>query len=497
MNLFVLRTTNRIALKKTVLHRIASRWWLLLALAALLGLAAYLWTMPLRAERRWQHASLDQLQAASRQEPSNARVFFYLGLHLQGLGQMGAAQAAYARAVALDPAGMTAILQDLRQKGARATLLPTDRLVQDANLLLAHSQVADAERAYTTILIRDPKSALSYYSLGLIWESQGKTDEAFRAYNRAIHLQPDLLEAQYHLALLYYGSGFPDEAERRMKILVAEAPKVSRYWYGLGNCVKDDDARNLDAEADFRRAANLDSRSGECALALADTEAKGHQDAAAERDYRQALTLSPGDPAPSLALGLFLLDRRFSPDGQAEAVRLLRSALALSPHDPAALTGLGQAALNQGKPQEAVGLLEDAEVHSPGDPKIWYVLGTAYSRLGNMKRADYCRAASTGLSAYIRQLGFVQELAQQHLKDPLLRLKLARLYAQGGQYARAINQYQMCRRLDPGNPSVPKELATLTKQLRKTGQMPSMSSFNGMVIASVKNQPLPTQTTPP
>ena len=307
-----------------------------------------------------------------------------------------------------------------------------------------------------------------------------------------MHLDPRLLEAQYHVALLYYRTGFPDEAERRMKVLVQRAPKVSQYWYGLGNCVKEDDARNLDAQADFQRATTLDPRSGECRLALADTEAKDHQDAAAEKDYRLALSLSPGDTGPTLALGLFLLDHRFSAVGQAEAVRLLQSALALSPHDPAALTGLGQAALNAGKPQRAVKFLEDAEAHSPGDPKVWYVLGTAYDHLGSAKRADYCRLASRGLSDYTRQLGFVQELAQKNRQDPLLRLKLARLYAQGGQYARAINQYQMCRHLDPTNRSAPNELAVLTKQLEASGQMPSMTAFNGMIVASVKNQPAPT-----
>jgi len=470
------------------MRRIARRLWPPLALALLTGIAAYLWAAPVLQERRWQAASLEQLQAAARREPNNARIFFYLGLHRQGLGQTGAAQEAYARAVTLDPDGMVATIRDLHQRPASAAL-PTDRLAQDASLLLAHNDLEDAERGFNAILARDPGSAVSHYSLGLIWDARGETDEAFRAFSRAAQLDPKLYEARYHLALLYYRSGFPDEAERRMIPLTQEAPAVARYWYGLGNCVKDDEARNLDAQADFRRAAQLDPHSGECALALAETEATAHQDEAAERDYRAALGLTPGGPAPPLALGLFLLDRRPSPGGQAEASRLLREALALSPHDPAALAGLAQAELAQDRPQGAVPLLEDAEVHSPSDPKIWYVLGTAYARLGNQRRAAYCRAAFRSLSDYVRQLGFAQELAQQHLKDPVLRLNLARLYAQGGQYARAINQYGMCRRLDPGNADAPRELAALTQRLRASGQMPSMSAFDGMIIASVRNRP--------
>ncbi len=469
-------------------RRPAPKAWPLLALAVLACLAAYLWTAPALQERRLQAASLDQLQAASRREPNNARVFYYLGLHLQGLGQTGAAQDAYTRAATLDPDILAATVRDLHQRSAQPAV-PTDRLIRDASALLARNDLDNAERGFNAILARDPSSAPALYSLGLILDTRGKSDEAFRAYSRAVRLQPTLYEARYRLALLYYGAGFGDEAERRMTTLVKEAPNVSRYWYGLGVCVRDDDARNLLAESDFRRAFALDPHSGECALALAGTEAKAHQDAAAERDGRRALAFSPNDSAPALALGLFLLDHAQSPEGQAEAARLLHDALALSPHDPAALAGLGRAALGKGKPREAVTLLEDAEAWSPGDPKIWYALGTAYARLGSRKRAAYCRAASLGLFDYTRNLGFAQELAQKKLDDPNLRLRLARLYAQGGQYAWALNQYGVCRRLDPAGLEAAKEMDALTRRLRASGQMPSMSAFDGMVSASVKIKP--------
>ena len=75
------------------------KMWLLVVLVLLAGAAAYLWTTPILQEHRLQAASLDQLQAASRREPNNPRIFYYLGLHLQGLGQTGAAQDTYARAM--------------------------------------------------------------------------------------------------------------------------------------------------------------------------------------------------------------------------------------------------------------------------------------------------------------------------------------------------------------------------------------------------------------
>jgi len=67
------------------------------------------------------------------------------------------------------------------------------------------------------------------------------------------------------------------------------------------------------------------------------------------------------------------------------------------------------------------------------------------------------------------------------LKDPALRLKLARLYARGGQNARAINQYQMCLDLDPKNAAARKELTALIRRWQARGEMPSMTLLNGHV----------------
>src|SRR5262245_50265413 len=87
----------------TIANRPALRRMELAALPLLAGLAAYLWTAPLRAEHALEHAPLDELMARSKRDKDNPRVFHYLGMRLRALGQTVPARAAFARAAALDP----------------------------------------------------------------------------------------------------------------------------------------------------------------------------------------------------------------------------------------------------------------------------------------------------------------------------------------------------------------------------------------------------------
>ena len=74
-----------------------------LLLAALIAVAAFLWSKPWREERALKAASFDQLREASKREPDNPRVFYHLGVRLRDLGQLGPARAAFQRAAQLDP----------------------------------------------------------------------------------------------------------------------------------------------------------------------------------------------------------------------------------------------------------------------------------------------------------------------------------------------------------------------------------------------------------
>ena len=92
-------------------------------------------------------------------------------------------------------------------------------------------------------------------------------------------------------------------------------------------------------------------------------------------------------------------------------------------------------------------------------------------------------AARRRTHANSEELDDTIEAARTHPKEPGLRLKLARLYRDGGINAKAINQYQVYLSLKV---SATKELKDHTDRLTAAGHLPDMSLFNAMVAASVK-----------
>ncbi len=112
------------------------------------------------------------------------------------------------------------------------------------------------------------------------------------------------------------------------------------------------------------------------------SERAGNVDAAVS-NYRQALTLRPGDPQASLCFAQLLL--RVRRPGEAAAV--LRKAKAPQ-GEPAVKHMLGLALLEAGDVDEAVLELRKALAIAPDSPPILSNLGSAVLRAGDEKRAE-------------------------------------------------------------------------------------------------------------
>jgi tetratricopeptide (TPR) repeat protein len=359
-------------------------------------------------------------------------------------------------------------------------------LLHDADSVRQRGYFPEAESAYLQIIARDPRSAKAFQGLGLSLIGQGKTEEAFRALDRALKLEPLLPEAQFELAHLYYDQGFVDEAARRMEALTRQMPAKGEYLHALAVCYLDDPTRYLGAEQLLKRAIALEPSKPVYIRELAKTETNLNRPEEAERLYRQALSLDSEGLDSKLALGTYLLDHRPTTTRQQEAERLLSQVVAKDGANANGLLGLGRLALNGGEVRQAVPRLQAAVARDPNLAAAWYHLARAYDRAGDSVRAQDCRTAFRDISSYRQDLSNTEERARTRLKDPALRLKLARLYEKGGQHARAINQYQVCLSLAPNNTAVRQEMQALTARLQSSGQLPSMNTLNGMLLASTK-----------
>ncbi|MCW3097229.1 MAG: hypothetical protein JWL77_2847 [Chthonomonadaceae bacterium] len=359
-------------------------------------------------------------------------------------------------------------------------------LLKDADSILAQKRFPEAEKAYLQIVVRDPQSARAFQGMGLALASEGKTEQAFLALGKAMKLDPHLSQAQFALAHLYYDQGFVDEAARRMEVLIRDAPTNGEYLHALALCYLDDTTRYLETEELLKRAVAREPKRAAYWRDLGKAEVNLTHSADAENDYRQAIALDPEGPDTQLALGSFLLDHQPSKPRLQEAERLLKAVTAKDPANADGLLGLGRVALSRSDIPAALAYLQHAVAHNPNLAAGWYHLARAFDRAGDSARAKDCRTAFQNITNYRRDLNNTEEAARSHLKDPALRLKLARLYVQGGQNARAINQYQVYLSLAPADKGVQKELQTLTSHLQTSGQMPSMNALNGMLLTSLK-----------
>jgi Flp pilus assembly protein TadD len=117
-----------------------------------------------------------------------------------------------------------------------------------------------------------------------------------------------------------------------------------------------------------------------------------------------------------------------------EAIAAYREELALRPHMDEARIGLGAALIRAGRPAEAVPELRDALTRSPHAPAARTNLGIALLELGRARDAVPELLAAVELSP----------------RDGVPRLALADAYLSLGEPARAREQYDALRELDPG-----------------------------------------------
>ena len=217
---------------------------------------------------------------------------------------------------------------------------------------------------------------------------------------------------------------------------------------------------------------------------LADMHLKVHQIKEAETCYRKALQLAPNDPGALFGLGKFLAEHGSTPQEESEAYALLTQVDAGAKDFPPGLFQLGKLDLKRGNAKLAIVRLEKSVSANP-DFESLYALARAYRldhQEANAKAATDAASQKRDMSIKLKS---AEDMARQSKKSLPLRLSLARLYAQNGMHAKAINQFEVCINLTPDNSKIKTELTQYKERLTKNGEMPSMKLFNGMVTAVV------------
>ena len=121
--------------------------------------------------------------------------WFHTALDSEQIGATADAEAAYRRAIELDPRHV-------------AALINLGRLRHVARAL------EEAESLYRRALASEPDHPTARFNLGVVLEDRGATEEAIREYCEAARLDPRVADVHYNLARLYQQSGDQQAALR-------------------------------------------------------------------------------------------------------------------------------------------------------------------------------------------------------------------------------------------------------------------------------------------
>ena len=258
--------------------------------------------------------------------------------------------------------------------------------LKDAESLLQKQQYADAEEKLLALIAAQAENPQAWFDLGFAQSHLGKTAEAISAYRKAAQLSPKWFEAQQNLGLALARSGDIPAAAAALKTAVTLKPTIggrqalAGAWLSLAQVTED--SQPQDSLAAYQKAAELDPANPEAQLGAARMAERSGNTAAAEQQYLKLAQAGSNDGIERL-IGLYLKQKRF-----ADAESWLRKYISANPQSSAAQLQLGKLLAAEGKPQEAIAVLEPAYQASP-DPKIAGVLAGLY-----LEAKQYPAAAS-------------------------------------------------------------------------------------------------------
>jgi tetratricopeptide (TPR) repeat protein len=181
------------------------------------------------------------------------------------------------------------------------------------------------------------------------------------------------------------------------------------------------------ATAAYLQLYQVDSNSHRMHQLMGDLEAAKGNDGKAIEEYRAAIALKPSLPNLHYSLGHLLWKDLKVPEARIE----LETELALNPRHAGALNDLGNIYLLEHQPNKALPYLERALAADSANSDIHRDLGTAYSELGDYRKAEehFTIAVSSD-------------------RDGSVHYKLARVYQALGEKEKAAREFALSTALN-------------------------------------------------
>ena len=205
------------------------------------------------------------------------------------------------------------------------------------------------------------------------------------------------------------------------------------------------------ATAAYLRLYQADPNSHRLHQLMGDIEAARGDDGKAIEEYREAIARKPSLPNLHYSLGHLLWKDLKVPEARVE----LEAELALNPHHAGALNDLGDTYLLEHQPDKALPYLNSALAADAGNPQIHRDLGTAYSELGDYRKAEE---------------QFKIAVPDDH--DGSVHYKLARAYQALGEKEKAAREFALSTALNRASHSRLEKQTERLAEITKSTQDP-------------------------
>jgi tetratricopeptide (TPR) repeat protein len=393
-------------------------------------------------------SAVETLQNALKVDPDNAIAHLQLGLAFNALGNGNRAEAEWREAIRAQPD-----MLDAHQELARAAAQRKDAtaLAQEADQIIAlapaspqgylwrgmaetiRKQFPVAERFLDQAIEIDPNNAETYVQLGNLRMVQNQPAEALKAYQQGLDRDPNSVAAMGGVVGVEARQQQADKAIATLRQYLAKSPNNAGFHTLLGDVLDTQKHDLAGAEAEYRKAIELDKTDVRGYLGLAVVQHQRGDVDAALQTYLNAIQALPNEVDPYFRAGN-IYEQKNDWD---RAKQMYQKVLVIEPDNGYAANSLAYAMLKEGGNLDvAFSMAQNARRKLPDMPEIADTLGFAYYQQ----------------RVYASAIGLFQEAVRKAPENVLYNVHLGMAYARSGQATLARQQLDRVQRIKPNAP---------------------------------------------
>jgi len=260
-----------------------------------------------------------------------------------------------------------------------------------------------------------PDFSLAQILLGGLLESLDRGEDAAELYRVVNPKSPLAWSAQLRLASLLDDLKRADEAADLLRSMSEKNKVRHEALIRLGDLLRSKERFDESSEAytgAITRVGKMDKSHWSILYSRGITYERSNRWPLAEKDFLQAIDLSPDQPFVLNYLGYSWVDKGLHLD---RARKMIERAVELRPNDGYIVDSLGWVLYRLGEYKQAAEHLERAVVLRPEDPTINDHLGDAYWRVGRLLEAQFQWSRALSLKPEMDQIPVIRQKLNQGL----------------------------------------------------------------------------------